>query len=278
MKASKKKNRWKKSSPKQVEQRLARRRRLRFWAQGFLSVALLGALGVWGGKELWHWALKSPFFALSEVAFEGNQRATEEELLGLAGLHKGENLLRLDKAKVQQAMLAHPWVKEAKVQKRHPKKLEIHLREYREVAILALGDLYLLDETGKPFKRMQPGEQIDLPLITGVDREGFVDNSGQNQRVLKTALAALRAFRAEAEGLSELRMEGQEAVLILNSGQEVLLGESGFEKKARKLKRVREELEKRELRAQVIRLNNRVRPQRVTVQLARAVPEREGTR
>jgi cell division protein FtsQ len=278
MKASTKKNRWKKSSPKEVEQRIAKRRRVRFWARLLLGISLLGALGFWGGKELWHWALESPFFALHEVAFEGNQRATEEELLGLAGLSKGENLLQLDKAKVQQAMLAHPWVKSAKVHKRHPKKLEIHLKEYREVAILALGDLYLLDESGEPFKRMQPGEQIDLPLVTGVDRESFVDDLGQSQRTLKAALAALRAFRAEEEGLSEVRMEGQEAVLILNSGQEVLLGESGFEKKVRKLKRVQEELERRELRAQVIRFNNRARPQRVTVQLAKAIPEREGTR
>jgi len=278
MKASAKKNRWKKSSPKQVEQRIARRRRLWFWAKLCLSFSLLGGLGFWGSQALWHWALESPFFALHEVAFEGKQRATEEELMWLAGLRPGENLLQLDKAKVQQAMLTHPWVKSATVHKRYPKGLEVQLNEYREAAILALGDLYLLDDTGKPFKRMQASEQIDLPLVTGIDREGFVENPGQSQRVLKTALAALRAFRAEAEGLSEVRMEGQEAVLILNSGQEVLLGESGFEKKVRKLKRVQEELERRQLRAQVIRLNNRARPQRVTVQIARAIPEREGVR
>ena len=276
--ASTKKNRWKKSSPKQIEQRIARRQRLRFLTKLLAGFAVLGGLGFWGGKALWHWALQSPFLALDELAFEGNQRASEEELLWLAGLSLGENLLQLDAAKVQQAMLAHPWVKSAAVKKRYPRGLEVHLEEYREAAILALGDLYLLDESGQPFKRMQPNEQIDLPLITGIDKEGFVENPEQSQLVLKTALAALRAFRAEAEGLSEIRMEGREAVVLLNSGQEVLLGESGFEKKVRKLKRIQEELEQRQLRAQVIRLNNRARPQRVTVQISRALPERERIR
>jgi len=279
MKASTKtKNRWKKSSPRQVEQRIARRQKLRFWTQLLLGFSLVSALGFWGGRELWHWALESPFFALGEVVFEGNQRATKEALLRLAGLGGGENLLQLEETRVQQAMLVHPWVKSAQVKKRYPKGLHIHLEEYREVAILALGDLYLVDEGGKPFKRVQPNEQMNLPLITGVDREGFVDNPEQSQLVLKTALAAVRAFRAEAQGLSEVRMEGQEAVLVLNSGQEVLLGESGFEKKLRKLKRIQEELQQRELLAQVIRLNNRVRPERVTVQVSSVLPEKENTR
>jgi len=278
MKASAKRNRWKKSSPKQVEQRIARRRRLRLWAKWVVGFSLLGSLAFWGGSQLWHWALESPFFALDDIAFEGNQRATGDELMWLAGLSKGENLLQLEGAKIQQAMLSHPWVKAAVVKKRYPRKLDIYLEEYREAALLALGDLYLLDETGTPFKRVQPNEKADLVLITGLNKESFVDNPKKSQLVLKTALAALRAFKAEAEGLSEVRMEGQEAVLLLNSGQEVLLGESGFEKKVRKLKRIQEELEKRQLGAHVIRLNNRARPERVTVQIARAIPERESPR
>jgi cell division protein FtsQ len=278
MRASTKKNRWKKSSPKQVEQRIARRRKFRFWAKLVLGFALVSALCIWGGSALWHWALETPFFALSEVRFEGNQRATEEELLRLAGLRKGENLLQLEAAQIQQAMLTHPWVKSAKVKKRYPREVEVQLHEYREVAVLALGDLYLLDEGGKPFKRVQPNEQVDLPLITGLDKEGFVDGPEESRLALRTALAALRAFRAELSGLSEVRMEGAEAILVLNSGQEVLLGESGFEKKIRTLKRVQEELARRELWAQTIRLNNRARAERVTVQMAGALPEREGAR
>lgn len=244
--------------------------------------ALLSTLGIWGGWKAWHWALESPFFALNEIEIEGNQRATKEELVRLSGLRKGENLLQLDEAKAQQAMLAHPWIKSATLEKRYPKTLKIHLTEYREVAVLALGDLYLLDEGGKPFKRIQPGEQIDLALITGVDREAFLDKPEQSQEVLKTALAALRAYKAEhkgtTEGLWELRMEGREVVLLLGSGQEVLLGEAGFEKKLRRLKRIEEELERRQVVAQVIRLNNRVRPERVTLQMAKAAPEKEGIR
>ncbi|MCL2012832.1 MAG: FtsQ-type POTRA domain-containing protein [Cystobacterineae bacterium] len=281
MKASTKKNRWKKSSPRQVEQRIARRQKLRFWTQLLLGFAVVSALGLWGSRALWHWALETPFFALSEVAFEGNQRATREELMRLSGLNEGENLLQLDALRVQQAMLTHPWIKSAMVKKHYPRGLQIHLIEYQEIAILALGDLYLMDAEGKPFKRIQANERVDLPLVTGMHKEAFVEHPEQSQTVLRTALAALRAFRAEhqgLEGLSEIRMEGGEAALLLSSGQEVLLGESGFEKKIRKLKRVQEELAQRKLLAQTIRLDNRVRPERVTIQVARALPEKEGAR
>ncbi|MCL2179390.1 MAG: FtsQ-type POTRA domain-containing protein [Cystobacterineae bacterium] len=281
MRASTKKNRWKKSSPKQIERRLARRQRLRFWAGLLLGAAFLGTLGTWGGWRVWHWALESPFFALNKIEVEGNERVVEEELLRLAGLREGENLFQLDEAKAQQAVLTHPWIKSATLEKRYPKTLRIRLTEYREVAILALGDLYLLDEEGKPFKRIQPSEQINLPLVTGLDKEAFIDKPEQSQGELRTALAALRAYKAEnkgVQGLWEIRMEGREAILLMGLGQEVLLGEGGFEKKVRRLKRIQEELERRQIVAQVIRLNNRVRPEKVTIQIAKAAPEKEGTR
>ncbi len=53
---------------------------------GVLKAILLTGLTfalVWGGIELRHWALTSPFFLLKETSFSGLERAQPSELLKL---------------------------------------------------------------------------------------------------------------------------------------------------------------------------------------------------
>ena len=142
--------------------------------------------------------------------------------------------------------------------------------------MISLGDLYLVDRDGKPFKRLQPGDGMDLPLLTGVSREEYVASPEQAAESFRRALAALASYvRVEkAEPISEVHIAPRSLTLITTGGAELRFGEDASAEKLARLSRVRAELARRGLAAEVIHLDNRARPGWVTVKLSTSPSER----
>ena len=236
---------------------------------------------VWGVIELRRWALTSPFFLLKETSFSGLHRAHPGELLKLSGLTVGQNLWSLDVGSLERAMAAHPWVREVTVRRHFPSSVVVEVGEHVPAALAVLNDLYLLNEEGEPFKRLQPGDGLDLPLITGVDREAYLTDEAKTRESLGRALAMVAAYAAarpgKSERLSEVRVTGDGLVLTLSDGTQVRMGEGATEEKLQRLARVREGLRGKGLSAEVIHLDNRARPGWVAVKISSPVSERNGT-
>src|SRR6478735_1393886 len=79
---------------------------------GKLALAALLIVGVgFGGQMAWAWAQVSPRFAVKSVTLRGNERATDGELVRLAGLGDTPNVFQLDLEAVERAIATHPWVR-----------------------------------------------------------------------------------------------------------------------------------------------------------------------
>ncbi|MFE8601372.1 FtsQ-type POTRA domain-containing protein [Archangium violaceum] len=250
---------------------------------GVLKAILLTGLTcalVWGGIELRRWALSSPTFLLKETTFSGLERAAPGELLKLSGLTVGQNLWALDVETLERAMATHPWVRTVEVRRHFPSSVSVEVSEHVPAALAVLGDLYLVDEDGEPFKRLQPGDKLDLPLVTGMDREGYLSDEAKTRERFHQALEVARAYAATEPGkrarLSEVRVAAEGLVLVLADGTEARLGEGDTDAKLQRLSRVREELRARGLSAEVIHLENRARPGWVAVKLSSPASERSG--
>lgn len=227
-----------------------------------------------GGRYAWRWATTSPSFALSKITITGTHRAEDAELCRLAGLTRGQNLFLIDPDQVEAALEQHPWVRRAKVVRHFPAALEIAIEEHEAAALVSLGELYLLDDRGEPFKKLTAGDAIDLPLVTGVGREEYIEQPGVSAKRFQEALRTMAAFEAALpdgtkERVSEVRLERSgDVTVITTSSTEVRFGEEASPEKLSRLARVRSELKRRGLTAQVIHLDNRVRPGWVTVTLS----------
>lgn len=247
-----------------------------------LGAIVASAAIAFGAYSLLQWARQSPRFAITRLTFNGNEHASDAELTRFGGLQLGQNLVAMDALAVERLVATHPWVKAARVDRRFPDRLEVQITEHRPAAMVSLGDLYLLDEDGEPFKRVQPSDALDLPIVTGVEREDCVARHDETVLRLTTALALARAYSASAKGnpLSEIHLELEGVTLITADGEHVQLGEGAWPEKLDRLARVRQELKARALTAAVIRLDNRARPSSVTVSLQTinpaASPERGG--
>jgi cell division protein FtsQ len=248
--------------------------------KGLLAAVLTAGL-IWGGIELRAWALGSPHFQLREASFSGLTRASRAELVKLSGLAVGQNLFALDVAALEKAMLQHPWVRSVEVTRRFPATVSVEVVEHLPEALVVLGDLYVLDGEGEPFKRVTPGDGLDLPLVTGVERDAYVKEPAAVRERMKKAVAVTHAYAALKPGrherLSEVRVDGTSLALVTVTGQQVLLGEGNTEAKLARLARVRRELSAKGLAADVIHLENRARPGWVAVKISSPVSERNGT-
>ncbi|RYZ35414.1 MAG: FtsQ-type POTRA domain-containing protein [Myxococcaceae bacterium] len=237
-----------------------------------LGLTVATAALVWGGIELRAWAKVSPRFALESVTFTGLERASRPELLKLSGLAAGQNLWSLEPAALAKAMGQHPWVRTVEVTRRFPRGVSVEVSEHAPAALAVLGDLYVLDEEGEPFKRVTPGDGLDLPLVTGLERDAYVADADAVRARFREALDVTRAYArllpGRSERLSEVRLENSGLALVTATGQEVRLGAGDTEVKLQRLARVRRELSTRGLAAEIIRLDNRARPGWVAVRLS----------
>lgn len=244
-----------------------------------LKLFALGAAFVgiaYGANEGWAWARASPRFALKDVEVRGQAEATDVELVRLAAVTLGRNLFAMDVRAMERAISTHPWVKSVSVTRRLPARLTIEVTEHRAVALLSMGELYLVNEEAEPFKRARAGDGFDLPLVTGLDRDAFARDKDEALGRLRAALALIDAYAAEPDvakkPLSEVNLHPDGVTAVTTDGQEIEFGEGDVVPKLGRLARVRQELRARSMEAEVIRLDNRARPSWVAVQLAAKRP------
>lgn len=230
-----------------------------------VAAAML-VVGVGFGAQLaWAWAQVSPRFALKSIDVTGNSRATDAELTRLAGVSDSQNLFQLDVAALERSIGLHPWVRTVKVTRHFPSALSIHVGEHEPAAVVSLGELYLVNPEGLPFKRLQPQDKLDLPLITGLDRDSYTNSPLEAHDRIVAALDVLKAWKPAP---AEVRTSVHGVTVVQADGVEVRLGEGDLATKLERLGRIKKELQSRKLTAEVIRLDNRTRPDWVTVQLS----------
>lgn len=233
------------------------------------AVILFGA-GAWFA---WQSLVVGDALRVHAITFEGTARAAREELLELAPLQRGDHLLLVDVAAVEAALRRHPWVKSADVRRQLPHDVAITIVERRPAALVELGGLYLVDAEGEVFKRAAPGDGLDLPVVTGIAREDWLERRAEAEGLITAALAFLERWRSRGlearAAVSELHVDAAlGTTLWTGDGAEIRLGQGDVEEKLSRLARVLQALDAEGQRAEVLHLDNRRRPDWVAVKVA----------
>ncbi len=252
--------------PGEQRRRLAR-------ALGLALPAIVAVLALGGAGFLaWRVGFAGDLLRVKELRFEGLHRATAAELAELSPAHVGDHLLFIDPGAMEAALRRHPWVARAVVRRRWPPALEVTVTEREPAALVDLGGLYLVDAHGEVFKRAAPGDGLDLPLVTGIDREDWTDRRAEYEPLLAAALALLGRWSERGLGalaISEIHVDPDYGTTLFTAdGAEVRLGQGDIEEKLSRLSRVLSALDAEGRRAEVLHLDNRRRPEWVAVRLA----------
>lgn len=195
--------------------------------------------------------IRSAYFSIRETVVRGCRELTEKEILALAGVRPAANLLTLNPEAIARRIRANPWIQEAFVGREFPDRLVIWVRERKAVALLQTEQgLYLLDGKGSPFKKIDPEDELNLPILTGCIKGGKT-----NETLVKQSLALLGYLAGATDipaigGVAEIH--GNETFglsLFTDVGLCLKLGFDGYENKLKRLTSVMADLDRKNLKA-----------------------------
>jgi cell division protein FtsQ len=234
------------------------------------TAGVLAALGV-AGWLAWARLVEGDALRVREVRFLGTIRARPEELAELCPVKPGDHLALVDADLVALALARHPWVASVEVHRVLPPALEVRVTERRAVALVDLGGLYLVDDRGEVFKKAAPGDGLDLPVVTGISREDWLEHEGEMRSRLAGALALLDRWAEHRldrrTPISQIHLDPDYGTTVWagDEGVEIRLGQGELPDKLSRLERVLSAIRAEGRRAEVLHLDNRRRPDWVAV-------------
>lgn len=210
------------------------------------SIAVLCLLFIYGYGYL----LSTPYFVVKETSVRGVKELTEKDILTLAAIPPQQNLLAVNTDVLVKRICTNPWVKNIYVGRELPNRLVLEVRERIPVAMVKqASDFYLMDGEGFVFKKLGKGDEVDLPILTGIN----CAEKGKSKLLLST-INLLKTVSASARynylgAISEVNVDDVFGLsLLTDAGIYLKLGMDDFENKLNQLDLVMADLEKRGLR------------------------------
>jgi cell division septal protein FtsQ len=178
------------------------------------AIAAVGT-GAWLG---YRFVTTSDRFAIVEIRIEGEHHLTEDRVRAALPVKVGDNVFATNLDRITNALRATPWIASASAHRVLPDTLVIEIAEHAPAAIVDLGELYLVDTSGHPFKRAQleSGDGDGLPVITGISRASYEADPAGTAQTITTALAALAAWTADPTrpAIGELYVDAHRALTL----------------------------------------------------------------
>lgn len=109
------------------------------------------------------------YFEITRLSIDGAQRLTKKEIAQQAQVDLGDNILAVNLSLVRKRLLAHPWIAEAGVSREIPSGLNIRIGEHTPLAVIDVGQKFLINQQGKIFKAWEASDPADIPVINGLN-------------------------------------------------------------------------------------------------------------
>lgn len=246
-----------------------------------LSIAKLATFLVLLGGAVFGFAyganrffVSSSRFAIERLEVEGSQRFSDEQLLGLAGIRRGDNLFALDLEQAEQRLVSNPWIESVRLTRKIPDRIAVQIRERTAAALASIdGGLYLVTREGYPIKPVEDGDVTDFPVVTGIDVEALEADRARALERIASGIQLLRRYErlplAKIYPAQEIHLAENGAVrLVIGSdGITLHLGRGPLRQKLLMAARVLGKLSERRQTPSIVFLDNQAHPERVVVRL-----------
>lgn len=234
-----KKNKFKQTGGKRRQSRKLHLRPVLTISLGILLLTGMSLAMVFMHDFLTQWN----YFNTTQIQVQGNQRLSRDAILTQAQIYTGDNILSLNLGMARVRLLLHPWIANVEIARILPSTIVINVREHLPLAILDLGRPFLLDAGGDVFKEKSDTEQIDLPIIAGLDYADLRHPKGLENTPLGAALEILKMFPGELGTLqsfsvTEVAVDRDLGLTLHTSGpmRSVFMGYDDYAMKCKKLK------------------------------------------
>ena len=246
------------------------RRHLRIALKALVATVFAGALGAggWAGQRA---VVTSPRFAIRDVVIGATHHLTNAEVAAVVGDLRGRNIFSVDAPRLERDLAAQPWIARAAVRRQLPRTIIVDIVEREPALLVELGGLYLADREGHVFKRAETRETEGLIIVTGLEREMYLRQRPQAATLMRRALALVTAYQAVPgrPPVGEVHLAGEDSFVLYTvaGGTAIRLGPGDPSSQLARFDIVWRALGPRQALARAIHLDNRTRPDRVTLRL-----------
>ena len=198
------------------QKRLKRRWRI-IQSIGFLIILILTSFIL----------LKSSFFNINEITVQGLNKLEEKEIINLAEIELGINILKVNLEEAGARVKLHPKVKEVELSRNFPNQIIIEVKEREPVAIIPYEDGFIeVDEEGVILARIENVSRINLPLLTGIEIKSRTLGTEVGDENIKAGIKFLKAMPDRlVKQLSEINVSNEHQVIIYTtSSTQIRLG------------------------------------------------------
>lgn len=195
--------------------------------------ASLGLLG-WGvllaNREMA--PLTRSWFQIHEVTVSGTVQVDQAEVLDRLGLAPDDSLLSISASALAERLESHPWIKRAEISRSFPHTLSVAITERQPAAVLRGSSMVLLlDEDGQVLSVLQPGEEPELPLLTGLNASRVITGEAGSRLEAQAGIRLAALVGQDLAGRPELDWSDPSNVTATVNGLRFQFGRSEFQEK-----------------------------------------------
>lgn len=220
--------------PVQVRRRRFSQRLGKILRWSLVGTVILIPLG-YGSYRLARYALHSPRFSVtsaSDVAVEGNQYVSTEEVLNALGLPSpapsgfGINVFRISLDRMRKQVESIAWVRSAALTRAYPHRLIVHIIEREPVAFVNVGgELKLVDADGVLLEKPERAS-FAFPVLGGLEAAGNLAERRSRLAVFETFVREMseearssgwlvsEVDLADADDLKAVLVQGRDTILV----------------------------------------------------------------
>jgi len=142
-----------------AQKKRKKKRRRKNYLLRLLVLVILGVGAYYG--------LTSSFFDVQEITVENNRHYTVQQIIHMTDARIGQNIFSTQTTQMRDALLADPYIRNARVIRSLPSSIIISVEERSEAAIVPYaGTFIVIDKAGIVLRRTNA--QLELPMLMGL--------------------------------------------------------------------------------------------------------------
>jgi len=205
--------------------------------------------------------VRSPYFTVQNIELKIDSRRVENpsEAFVYLNIKKGTSIFDINPGKlVQEIMIRHPEVREAKVEKKLPRTLLVEVNNRIAVVQVRLTQFYPVDNEGFLLPYPSNFRLNNLPCLQGIDSSELkIGEQNQNPKLLlglKVVALIRENFPQIYKNIDIDVADNRNIIVFLPSGIKVKLAEYNLKDKVSKLKIVLQDVKSKNLQPEFIDL------------------------
>ncbi len=188
--------------------------RLAGWLAGAALVLWTGMAAVRGLGPVIQRGLE-----IRDVRVDGIHQVTKQEVLDRLALKQGLALHEVSLPYLAERLQAHPWIKEATVERLPLHELRVTIVERKPAAIARAGSEYMLtDDEGVVLARLGGRDEPALPLLTGLDAKALLRGEKPLRQTMQSSIALAKAMAHSVDGRVEIDLSNPAGLVASAKG------------------------------------------------------------